>query len=158
MVEAVVNLVLCPAGSRSAIQNFERSVASPISLSTSDRLRLQMAGQDQVRAWATSSKAKRRWSRVKAGDVLLFFRAKTAFAYARCVGTVSSPELASSIWGSPEWQYLFLLQTPRSISIPVTRMNAAFGYSPRFHVRQLTVLSLIQSHDVWRILGVTAAA
>jgi len=60
--------------------------------------------------------------------------------------------MAAHAWQAMEWPYLFYVEAPLAISIPVVQMNAALGYSPKYKIRQLLVLTDSQSSALMELM------
>ena len=142
-------VVLCPASSPAAFAHFGKSVQNPVAITQSE-VTPEFVGRGGLRVWA--ARAARQWEKARKGDVLLFFRASAAFAQAECLGTTISSQLAASVWGEPEWQYLFFLGPVKPMSVPLADINKALGYKSQYQVRQLVVLNETQSRAVLQLI------
>jgi hypothetical protein len=145
-----LNVILCPASNARALTHYEMSVKTPVRCGSDERASLGAPSYPEIRVWGGRSKVQ--WSKAKAGDLLLFVKSGVAFACAGCLSTADNPEMAAHAWQAPEWRYLFYVDAPQAVSIPVAEINAALGYKPNYKIRQLVVLTDSQSRPLAHLL------
>lgn len=149
-------IFFCPAASTDAQRNFRSTVEGAIALSrlpNTVSVSLKKSIRSGARAWGASSKSFLQWSKACPGDILLFSRHASFFAYAKCFYTLDSRDVSLALWGSPEWRCIFVVSAPTAISAPVERVREALNYAPLFKIQRLQALRPDQSVLALAALG-----
>lgn len=134
-----------PCGDSVAQSHFKDTITNTVAikdildqLGVADRERVAKSCGNQVAVWGVTAgkrnQNKTKWSRLKAGDVVLLYRKRKLFFRSRILDLVHSPSLAKTLWGTTAdgdtWEYIYFLDELHSIDISIDDYNAALGYKP----------------------------
>jgi len=75
---------------------------------------------------------RRKWEKLKPGDLALLYRDKKIFSQGRIALTLNNAPLASKLWSVREdgstWENVYFMDDLQEIDVPVERFNRAMGY------------------------------
>jgi len=146
-----------PASGKAAAEHYQKTVVNPVPLariaphvtrSVMDELE-SIYPDGNAWIWGATSGREGEWVRIEPGDLVLFYRDKRFFSSAHVTFKLKNGELAQELWslddaGRP-WSFVYFLDTPADIDIPVATFNQALGYRPANIVQGMHVLSQSQS-------------
>jgi len=146
-------LYLTPVGS-DWMNEFERTVASPISLPNIE-LPPGLEDEQEVRIWGTTEGPQKRdyFSKMEAGDPILFYSEGEFFASGRVGATVEDASLGEAIWGSDNSSLIYTVSDYKPISKTPDEIGDLLGYADGWnpqgfvHVSQKAINSLLTEYN-----------
>ncbi len=146
-------LYLTPVGS-DWMEEFERTVASPISLPDIE-LPPGLEDEQEVRIWGTTEGPQKRdyFSKMEAGDPILFYSEGEFFASGRVGTTVEDASLGDAIWGSDNSSLIYTVSDYKPISISPDEIGDLLGYADGWnpqgfvHVSENAINSLLTEYS-----------
>ena len=140
-------LFFLPASRGKAAEHLEQSIRSGVPLSVARPLpgdvRSEIeahAVRGQFHAWGAQpgDQNPNTWAKLAVDDIALVYQ-QGSFPYAaRVYAKAQSKEVAEAIWGRERnrtWEYMYFLDSPRAVDIPLARVANAFGYGPNWMPR-----------------------
>ena len=92
---------------------------------------------------------RKKWSRMDAGDIVLFAKNGSYFSRAVVAYTFQSAELAQSLWGvdskGATWEFMYAVDEVIEISVPYKELNAVLGYKEDYVPQGFNVLTETKS-------------
>ena len=106
-------------------------------LTPAERARLAAdLARGRARLFARQATDRRRWGRVRRGDVVLFTSGGRVFRGGRVLHTDVIPEVAVRLWPPREhggvWDHLIVVGRLREMNVPYATLNRISGDSPRY--------------------------
>ena len=146
-------LYLTPVGS-DWIEEFERTVASPFSL-TDIELPPGLEDEQKVRIWGTTEGPQKRdyFMKMEPGDPILFYSEGKFFASGRVGTTIEDASLGKAIWGSDNSSLIYTVSDYKPISKTPAEIGELLGYADGWnpqgfvHVSQKAVNSLLTEYN-----------
>jgi hypothetical protein len=116
-------------------------------LTTDQRRAFDVCFDGPVAVWGVTHGEKgvnrKKWDRLRSGDVALLYRDKTIFSQGRIALTINNAPLARDLWQeTPKgdtWENIYFLDDLREMEVPVQRFNQALGYKPAAIVQGFNV-------------------
>ena len=88
---------------------------------------------------------KKKWSRMGAGDIVLFAKDGTYFSRAVVAFTFHSSELAEALWGldgkGQTWEYMYAVDEIIEMTVPYKEINPVLGYKDNYVPQGFNVLA-----------------
>ena len=76
-------------------------------------------------------------------DLVAFYREGNFISLCKVIGKCQSSDLARHLWGKDKiqdtWRYIYFLDSPRDISVPVWGVNQAVGNADNYYYRQAEI-------------------
>ena len=72
-------------------------------------------------------------------DLVAFYREGNFISLCKVIGKCQSSDLARHLWGQDTWRYIYFLDSPRDISVPVEGVNRAVGNADNYYYRQAEI-------------------
>ena len=103
----------------------------------------------------------KKWSRMGAGDIVLFAKSGSYFSRAVVAYTFQSAELARSLWGvdakGKTWEYMYAVDEVIEIDVPYKELNPVLGYKDDYVPQGFNVLGDAKSEVAIDYLGLRSA-
>lgn len=88
---------------------------------------------------------RKKWSRVGAGDIVLFAKNGTYFSRAVVAFTFHSPVLAEALWGLDDngqtWEFMYAVDEIIEMTVPYKEINPVLGYKDNYVPQGFNVLA-----------------
>lgn len=95
---------------------------------------------------------KKKWERIKRGDITLFSKEGEVFACAVITMIFHNVNLAKELWGEDEnhntWENIYLVAEIKNTSIPYKTLNSILGYKEKKKIQGFSVLNDEQSEKL----------
>ena len=149
-----MRVAIQPCGDSTARQHYVDTIQNLItaerirSFLSADQLSVFNACFDgPVAVWGVTNgkngSNRRKWEKLRAGDVALLYRDKRIFSYGRVAMTLCNAPLARNLWSAmPDgstWENMYFFAELQEIEIPIDRYNKALGYKPENIVQGFNV-------------------
>jgi len=136
------DIFLVPVGD-DWISDFEKTVETPVDISSLNSVRKEISDYDEIRIWGTERSEEKRpyFERMEKGDILLFYREKEFFATGRVGMAFESPEAGRSLYDNEESSFLYTVTDFEEVSLPAEELWDLFGYEDGFFLRGFTGVS-----------------
>lgn len=132
--EAISGLYLIPV-SDEWIEQFERTVATPLRLAQEAPVPAQFEGMQDVRVWGTtetdSPRKQRHIEQLEPGDYVLFYHDGEFVATGRVGRFFEDPTVGEWLWGRTESRYIFTLDEYRDAVPAIDTVWEMLGYDGR---------------------------
>lgn len=152
-----MNIIIQPAGNKGGREHYVDTISSPVPL----EVILEYAPNDlhesiieafpgkAAAVWGvtpgSSEVNANKWKRIAAGDVALFAQEKMIRSSAIVTHKFNSEALAEHLWGRDQdentWEYVYLLDDLKELSISDEVFNQVAGYAPNARRQGFNVLS-----------------
>jgi hypothetical protein len=149
-----MNVAIQPCGDSVGRQHYVDTIKNLI---TPDRIRPYLTSQQltdfnsrlggAVAVWGVThgenGQNRKKWEKLKFGDIALLYRDKKIFSQGRIAFTLNNATLASKLWSVREdgstWENVYFLDDIQEIDVSVARFNKALGYKENYIVQGFNV-------------------
>jgi hypothetical protein len=149
-----MNVAIQPCGDSVGRQHYVDTIQNLI---TPDRIRPYLTPQQltdfnsrlggAVAVWGVTNgengQNRKKWDKLKLGDIALLYRDKRIFSQGRIALTLNNATLASNLWSVRDdgstWENVYFMDDLQEIDVSVTRFNKALGYKENYIVQGFNV-------------------
>lgn len=152
----MTHVVLQPTANADGRAHYRQTIENPVSRSTwsqhvsqevKDALDLRFP-DGNIPFWGVTPGTKlansKKWSRMDAGDIVLFAKNGSYFSRAVVAYTFQSTELARSLWGvdakGKTWEFMYAVDEVIDIDVPYKELNPVLGYKDDYVPQGFNVL------------------
>lgn len=162
------NVILQPTGNGKDNEHFQNTILKGVSLDiikgyVDDGLytRIKDLNPDgRVRIWGVTNGerdvTKRKWEKIKTGDVVFFAQNKKICKSAVVTLTFINKALAERLWGIDDkkrtWENIYLVDELENLDITYDSFNRIVGYDANYAIRGFTYLDDLKSEKVWSVM------
>lgn len=164
------NIILQPTGDKIARKNYKNTIENKVSLkdiksflSEDDYKKIiSIYPNEKFSVWGVRNGVKdgtkKRWKKIKPGDVALFAQDSMIYSTAVVTLTLENRDLATYLWGVNEnnetWENIYLLDELSFMELPVKELNYIVGYSENNNIQRFTYLDDDKSDKLFNILEI----
>ncbi|MEH0861974.1 hypothetical protein [Halobacteriovorax sp. DPLXC-1] len=158
-----MKVVLQPCGNKDSRQHYVDTIENKVKLADHDELRALVEAElfpsGEAAVWGVTPGKNNtnvsKYNKASTGDVVLFFKNKELFASGVIAYKLHSSSLARRLWGvnsdNMTWEYIYVLDELKNMSISQKDFNIAAGYKENFITQGFSVLDDDRSLNILEI-------
>ncbi|WP_413308844.1 hypothetical protein AA0X95_11115 [Bacillus sp. 1P10SD] len=151
------NKIVCfSASSKNASKNHYKTVESNVMVSDILKYIEQMdeslegiKNLSMVSIWALGDSKKKfsQWSKLRCGDLAVFYSNKKFISYGEIIGLIANNKIAKFLWDDETYKYIVIMKPNTIINSSRERLWGKFGYSNKATIQGMMIPNIKRQND-----------